>query len=525
MDTLSMVQRAQAWLKSTWHIQVPFSWLEACVDWIQGESRSSRLSQNEVNQQVLEQWLLTDLRDLSYPTLPDRASVVLKTEVSGFYCLQMDSVLDISQPAYSQLQQWKGKECSNDTVSADTQATQRAWESKPTRMLLLRLTDGVQNLEGMEYQPIPFLNVNLHPGTKILLQGTVACRLGVLLLKPENVKVIGGEVEDLLEQNSQGNVLCRLLHLPGERPQENGEQGVEPRRAEETLSDEELLAGLGEEHQMSVEVTAESGYGSRSRAASGTGHVPSLESYSSHLGVSSVEGSVSGTTVESAADCPQVELLDEDFDIPFEEFDDEPFSDTTFAASTGQACINPASATASTYTSGTPTDRTGEQSNTFTENAFVDWMPHTVDVGLDSPPFTYLSVLRADKTPGVKVVRVKAFIITLLGSLRKSTGKWQVRVTISDGSHYLDADLSDCVLASLIGFSVAQSNALKKDPEQRKKVTAGLQYCQKELVDMCCLMTVEYDSVTAKAEVIRVEEASSQDSRALENRVKNRMKS
>ncbi|XP_048845671.1 recQ-mediated genome instability protein 1 [Brienomyrus brachyistius] len=519
MDTLSMVQRAQMWLKSTWHIQVPFSWLEACVDWIQGESRSSRLSQNEVNQQVLEQWLFTDLRDLSYPTLPDRVSVALKTEVSGFYCLQMDSVLDISQPAYSQLQQWRGKECSNDTVSADTQATQRAWELKPTRMLLLQLTDGVQILEGMEYQPIPFLNVNLRPGTKILLQGTVACRLGVLLLKPGNMKVIGGEVENLLEQNSQGNVLCRSLHLPGERPQENAEQGVEPRRAEETLSDEELLAGL-EEHQMSVEVTAESGYSSRSRASSGTGHVPS----SSHLGVSSVEGSVSGTTVESAADYPQVELLDEDFDIPFEEFD-EPFSDNIFAASTGQTFINHVSATASTYTSDMPTDRAGEQSNTFTENAFVDCMPHTVDVGLDSPPFTYLSVLQADKTPGVKVVRVKAFIITLLGSLRKSTGKWQVRVTISDGSHYLDADLSDCVLASLIGFSVAQSKALKKDPEQRRKVTAGLQYCQKELVDMCCIMTLEYDSVTAKAEVIRVEEASSQDSRALENRVKNRMKS
>lgn len=52
---------------------------------------------------------------------------------------QVDFVLDISRPAYGQLQKLKGTDCANDEVSAATQATQRPWETKPTRMLLLQV--------------------------------------------------------------------------------------------------------------------------------------------------------------------------------------------------------------------------------------------------------------------------------------------------------------------------------------------------------------------------------------------------
>lgn len=37
---------------------------------------------------------------------------------------------------------------------------------------------------------------------KLQLQGQMVCRLGMLLLGPSNVKVLGGEVEDLVERNS-----------------------------------------------------------------------------------------------------------------------------------------------------------------------------------------------------------------------------------------------------------------------------------------------------------------------------------
>lgn len=97
---------------------------------------------------------------------------------------------------------------------------------------------------------------------KLQLQGQMVCRLGMLLLGPSNVKVLGGEVEDLVERNSgvswwfcaiclkisnffwdndscfpcvlnifiplwQGRVLCRALGIPeeeGQQPQEEEEE-------------------------------------------------------------------------------------------------------------------------------------------------------------------------------------------------------------------------------------------------------------------------------------------------------------
>ncbi|EDL93908.1 similar to RIKEN cDNA 4932432N11 gene (predicted), partial [Rattus norvegicus] len=71
MSVASAVLRVETWLLATWNIKVPLMWLEACVNWIQEENNSANLSQAQINKQVLEQWLLTDLRDLEHPLLPD----------------------------------------------------------------------------------------------------------------------------------------------------------------------------------------------------------------------------------------------------------------------------------------------------------------------------------------------------------------------------------------------------------------------------------------------------------------------
>lgn len=49
----AVVSAAQAWLRSSWQVQVPFAWLEACVEWLQGEAGgAAHLSQQQINQQV-----------------------------------------------------------------------------------------------------------------------------------------------------------------------------------------------------------------------------------------------------------------------------------------------------------------------------------------------------------------------------------------------------------------------------------------------------------------------------------------
>lgn len=54
LEFQAVVRNTQTWLQSCWHIQVPFAWLEACVEWLQEEAGGAgRLPQQQINQQVV----------------------------------------------------------------------------------------------------------------------------------------------------------------------------------------------------------------------------------------------------------------------------------------------------------------------------------------------------------------------------------------------------------------------------------------------------------------------------------------
>ncbi|XP_053480336.1 recQ-mediated genome instability protein 1 [Ictalurus furcatus] len=612
-------QATQAWLRSTWHIQVPQAWLDACVEWVTEEAGGVALPQAQLNQQVLDQWLLTDLRDLAHPVLPAGISEAEKMELNGCYCLQVDSLLDISQPAYSQLQRVRGSHCSNDEVTAVTQATQKPWEAKPTRMLMLQLTDGVQNLEGIEYRPIPALTANLPPGTKLQVVGMVMVRLGVLLLKPENVKVLGGEVEELMEVHSQSRVLYRTLGLPEENHQQEAEdqevrQGA---RIEGTLDSgyESIPSSLNlqmisrneprhlENSRLSTleaaPISRQSGTDVADIPDEDFDNVPDdFMDYPEDIGNNWQEDSNHGlddwgNNPDDFSNGP------EDFDdIPMEELDDllsptdpeilpssrpeenggtqqQDVSSSDYVQTDGQfnqpkasnhlrlpskahlSEANPVEVIevdaddyfapspepkiaryesrlqvpANNYSKKTdatilnqsrPSNRLSLSSSIpLSEANPIEVIEIDSDDNSSSSPgpkmaryepksqvpanncskkadtsiLNYLCILKAGVWPphSTQVVRLHAFIVTLLGSLRSSGGEWKVRATISDGTGYLDVDLSDSLLANLIGFSAAESKVLRKDPAKRGVVDAGIQNCQRELVDMCCVMSVQVD--------------------------------
>lgn len=117
-------------------------------------------------------------------------------------------------------------------------------------------------------------------------------------------------------------------------------------------------------------------------------------------------------------------------------------------------------------------------------------------------------------------IHVKAFIVTLLGKLTSSNGVWSVSATISDGTGYLDVELSNEVLTGLLGFSVAEKGALKRDPSRRGELDAGMRRCQEELVDMCCIMTVIVQPEGRKAVVTKVDPVSEKILQELEQRVR-----
>uniref|UniRef100_A0A8C4NDX6 RecQ-mediated genome instability protein 1 n=1 Tax=Eptatretus burgeri TaxID=7764 RepID=A0A8C4NDX6_EPTBU len=194
-------------------------------------------------QLVFDQWLSADLRELSFPVLPPELAQVQKETLVGPIALQMDSIMDISQPAYSQLQKLREKCTSNEHVTS-APAMLEAWEGKTERMLMLELTDGIQQIQAMEYQAVPILNTHLPPGTKLLIMGEVEYRLGVLLLTNKNVKVLGGEVESLQASNSFERLLC---HLVGEENLDAGEHTLADNPNDSTQQTESVLDFLDED--------------------------------------------------------------------------------------------------------------------------------------------------------------------------------------------------------------------------------------------------------------------------------------
>lgn len=566
MYTESEVQVTKGWLSSEWHIMVPPAWLDACVNWVKEEASGEAMTQSLLNQRVLEQWLLTDLRDMAHPVLPAGLSDAQKTELNSCYCIQMDSLLDVSQPAYSQLQHIRGTDCSNEHVSAVTQETQRPWEAKPTRMLMLQLTDGVQNLEGMEYQPIPALRANLPPGTKLQLVGPIVVRLGVLLLKAENVKVLGGEVEQLLEIYSQGRVLSVILGLP----EENHPQVEEP-------DDQELLASVEAVVDLRV---VDSGYDSLTSQAFTR---PSFPHYQSQR-QPSLQPQIMPISSENNWDV--VEIPDDDFNSIPDHFDDVPqnvdsnmvddipddFDDIPLEELDSVMCPIDSEVLPSTR------DHTEIEQQTFSALNLPNMDSHTNQVksgGLSHtksaktataisshhkrsireiystsgvneskyvaststnrtesssceqkatavPPIaSYLCTIQAGSWPpaDVQVLRLQAFIVTLVGNLRSSGGEWKLGATISDGTGYLDVDLCDAMLANLIGFSATEARALRKNPARRSEVDNGILHCQKELVDMCCMMSVKVDQM-GRGVVLRADPLTESECYELQRKIK-----
>ncbi|XP_058029030.1 recQ-mediated genome instability protein 1 [Ahaetulla prasina] len=560
MTTSGVTLRVETWLLSTWHVKVPTRWLEACIDWIDKEHYGSNLAQAAINKKVFEQWLLTDLRDLEYPVLPEFILNDPKGELNGFYSVQIDSVVDVSQPAYSQLQKIRGKSTVNEEVTAYTQRTLRSWEENPTRMLMLQMTDGIHHIQGMEYQPIPQLHSGLPPGTKVMIQGKVAFRLGVLLLKPENVKLLGGEVDSLLETFALERVLARLIGEEDCSPNiirsDIGENENARPDDELGLSDEELLATLEENDEIRInEVPPESGYCTRSTSSNSTVHslpqsygncsqqrpaeVISRNEESQTVSVlENMEGDFDGFSMDDdlllveEIKQEQIHVLNTKSSISNEAVQEKNSSEramyNTFKESMAVFTTNhkrqyPQNLDGSKKSSKISNDGVIDLNAEFrlcseqVEMIKVKNKCHKVD--LDTAPFTYLSVLLSSKCRDNTTVKIKAFIVTLTGNLTSSNGFWSVTAKISDGTAYLEVEFADEILTSLIGFSVPEMKQLRKDPVLYPKLKEGLQNCQTELIDLCCLMTIEFNVCQTKGTVIVLQDININDLNHLKRRL------
>lgn len=90
---------------------------------------------------------------------------------------------------------------------------QDAFNNPNPSIMKFVLTDGVQNALAVALEPIPSLNLNTLPGSKILLTGDAEIANGFLLLTQENTSFIGGRVEQMIEKWELNRVSCSSILL------------------------------------------------------------------------------------------------------------------------------------------------------------------------------------------------------------------------------------------------------------------------------------------------------------------------
>ncbi|XP_026374545.1 recQ-mediated genome instability protein 1 isoform X2 [Ursus arctos] len=555
MSVTNIALRVETWLLATWHVKVPLTWLEACVNWIQEENDNVNLSQAQMNKQVFEQWLLTDLRDLEHPLLPDGILEVPKGELNGYFALQINSFVDVSQPAYSQIQKLRGKNTTNDLITAETQVTPKPWEAKPSRMLMLQLTDGIVQMQGMEYQSIPALHSDLPPDVLDPALG------------PSDEELLASlyENDELLANNDTASERCfstgsssntiptkqssfEPLHIispkPVEKPPNQSMHFTDGELDDFTLEEALLLEETVQKEQMKIkELQPLTLNRTPDESMERVSHKPntpdnfSLICKSGNNIWNEKNLSVQTTNESKSFSCPSagdqnssifsVHNVPRPHDFTNKDKDSETDNKIkqTFSSADGHSLNNKIQISNGELVNYVP-KRSSHISNendhhlqTCSLRSSENSTYLSIAMDLYSPPFIYLSVLMASKPKEVTTVKVKAFIVTLTGNLSSSGGIWSITAKISDGTAYLDVDFVDEILTSLIGFSVPEMKQLKKDPLQYQKFLDGLQKCQRDLIDLCCLMTISFNPSLSKAMVLALHDVEMEHLENLKKRL------
>uniref|UniRef100_A0A182MH75 RecQ-mediated genome instability protein 1 n=1 Tax=Anopheles culicifacies TaxID=139723 RepID=A0A182MH75_9DIPT len=194
------------------NIKVIDKWLSECVSFCLQDN--PKISNEGLFQFAFSQWLLADLNEIGISVLPPGMDVKVEQHtMNGTFPLQMQYLIDISEPAYDQWRALYDKKLDEADDEVQMRKNQ-APNVKKRRMLKLELTDGKQTVLAMEHSPISCLNTKLTPGLKLLLTGPLRCVNKVIFLEPRNVRVLGGEVDVLLITNAYENVLLRALNKP-----------------------------------------------------------------------------------------------------------------------------------------------------------------------------------------------------------------------------------------------------------------------------------------------------------------------
>ncbi|PSC73828.1 recQ-mediated genome instability 1 [Micractinium conductrix] len=150
------------------------AWLAACVAHLDARGGFNGLPVERRARLVLQQLLPADLNTCGAASLPPGIQSLHDNTLRGKFLLQADEVLNIGAAVRDR---YTGTDSNN-------------------RCLKLLLTDGAQQVAGLEYRPTPALHSAMPAGCKLVVRDAPV-RRGMLLLTPENCSVLGGGVAAL----------------------------------------------------------------------------------------------------------------------------------------------------------------------------------------------------------------------------------------------------------------------------------------------------------------------------------------
>lgn len=89
-------------------------------------------------------------------------------------------------------------------------------ESKTSpRLLQIDMTDGQTVCSGLDLEHLSSFNINIAPGTKVLLKNTIKIIQGFLTLTPQNISILGGHVQALFEKWETVRALSKYVIVGG----------------------------------------------------------------------------------------------------------------------------------------------------------------------------------------------------------------------------------------------------------------------------------------------------------------------
>lgn len=465
------VQQIFSYLRSH-HFHFPERWVIEGIEYYR--SADPNISFQKLRDEVYNQWLLANLRDMNVPSLPPNLSRHDKITLPGKYAVQVEMMLDASQSCYNQYQQLKKVSLEN----IEATETPGQWNNKSNRCLTFTLCDGVQEIRAMEYFPINKIRTNdpeLLPGFKMLIIGPVDCRKGMILLKEENVKILGGEVDVLCEINNLKSLLCRKLNLE-ESDDENKENSTDhiDNAVENRLNENE--------EQNAYEMDTDE-------------DISNLLSQNDEL-----FQSLSFEADFAQADVPNnVEMRDEVVIVPNEVEKNKP--------STSK---KPVQTTISSFlTQSAKKDNVQVKKNKF---------PLTIN----HKPFVYLKLILNSQVNKPAIFTVKAVIMTINKKMGIKDNDFAMTAIISDGSDSVEVSFSSEVLEEIMGYSPDEIIQMHRDKAKNSAIADRLKKINKDaqlrLISLCCLMDIKFSNDDCLPCVLSIEDVKIEHLNALKAR-------